>query len=133
MKVCFEMQVKPDRLAEYRRRHAAVWPEMLRAIERSGRHNYSLFARDDGLIIGYFEVDDLDESQRLLAADPATAGWEADMLDFFESPTDDANADTAEAGASGPSATGAPAGRADQGMLRLTEVFDLEGQLAALA
>ncbi|MCU1480308.1 MAG: L-rhamnose mutarotase [Subtercola sp.] len=127
------MQVKPERLAEYRRRHAAVWPEMLRAIERSGRHNYSLFARDDGLVIGYFEVDDLEKSQRLLAADPATAGWEADMLDFFESPAvAPVGGPDLHSTAAGTVSDGIPATRADQGMRRLTEVFDLEGQLSAL-
>jgi L-rhamnose mutarotase len=31
-RVCFQLQVKPDRLDEYRARHAAVWPDMLRAL-----------------------------------------------------------------------------------------------------
>ena len=42
-RVCFRLQVDPARLTEYRDRHAAVWPEMLRAIAASGRRNYSLF------------------------------------------------------------------------------------------
>ena len=41
-------------------RHAAVWPDMLRALHETGWHNYSLFLRDDGLLIGYFETPDLD-------------------------------------------------------------------------
>ena len=40
-RVCFQLQVDPDRLDEYRRRHAAVWPEMLRELAASGRRNYS--------------------------------------------------------------------------------------------
>ena len=35
-RVCFQLQVKPERIAEYRRRHAAVWPQMLRALARAG-------------------------------------------------------------------------------------------------
>jgi L-rhamnose mutarotase len=27
-RICFTLQVDPARLEEYRRRHAAVWPEM---------------------------------------------------------------------------------------------------------
>ena len=50
---------KPDRLEEYRARHAAVWPEMLHALPDTGWHNYSLFLREDGLLIGYLETDDL--------------------------------------------------------------------------
>ena len=35
-RVCFQLQVKPERLDEYVRRHAAVWPDMLAAL-REGR------------------------------------------------------------------------------------------------
>ena len=31
-RVCFQLQVRPDRLEEYKARHAAVWPEMLHAL-----------------------------------------------------------------------------------------------------
>lgn len=108
-RVCFQLQVRPDRLAEYRERHAAVWPDMLEAIADSGRSNYSLFLRDDGLLIGYYETDSDAASQAALAADPRTAAWEAHMEGFFESLE----------------------GRADQGALQLPEVFNLEHQLAA--
>ena len=51
-RVCFQLQVRPDRMTEYVERHAAVWPDMLRALEAAGWRNYSLFLRDDGLLIG---------------------------------------------------------------------------------
>lgn len=108
MRVCFEMQVRPDRIAEYAERHAAVWPEMLHAIRDAGRRNYSLFLRPDGLLIGVYETDDDAAAQRALEADPRTAAWEADMSEFFI----------------------ASAGRPDQEAPRLTEVFNLEDQLA---
>lgn len=110
-RVCFQLQVDPARLDEYRERHAAVWPEMLRAIEASGRRNYSLFLRDDGLLVGYYETEDDSASQAALEADPRTAAWEADMAPFF----------VALAGS-----------RPDQGAPRIPEVFHLEDQLAAL-
>jgi len=106
-RVCFQLQVKPDRLAEYRERHAAVWPSMLTAIAESGRRNYSLFLRDDGQLTGYYETDDDAESQRLLAENPATAPWEAEMAEFF-----------VDLG-----------GRADQGASRIPEIFNLADQL----
>lgn len=108
MRVCFQMQVKPDRLVEYAEHHAAVWPEMLEAIADAGRHNYSLFLSPDGLLIGYYETDDDEAAQRALAADPRTAAWEAKMADFFVAST----------------------GRPDQEAPRLSEVFNLEHQLA---
>lgn len=107
-RVCFQLQVRPNRLAEYRERHAAVWPEMLQAIADSGRRNYSLFLRDDGLLIGYYETESDAASQAALEADPRTSAWEADMADFFV----------------------ALDGRPDQNSLRLPEIFNLEQQLA---
>lgn len=107
-RVCFQLQVRPERLSEYRERHAAVWPSMLEAIAASGRRNYSLFLREDGLLIGYYETDDDAASQRSLEANPATAPWEAEMAEFFVSVD----------------------GRPDQSAPRLTEIFNLEHQLA---
>jgi Uncharacterized conserved protein len=110
-RVCFQLQVKPERLDEYVRRHEAVWPDMLRAIADAGRRNYSLFLRDDGLLIGYYETDDDAASAAALAADPRTAAWEEEAAGFFES---------------------LPGARPDQGAPTLREVFHLEDQLAAL-
>jgi L-rhamnose mutarotase len=107
-RVCFQLQVKPGLIEEYTRRHAAVWPEMLAALKGSGWHNYSLFLRPDGLLIGYFETDSLPEAQARMAATEINARWQAQMSGFFE------NLD------------GAP----DEGFLQLTEIFNLEDQLA---
>jgi len=49
-RICFTLQVRPDRLDEYRRRHATVWPDMRAALRAAGWHDYSLFLRDDGLL-----------------------------------------------------------------------------------
>jgi L-rhamnose mutarotase len=110
-RVCFQLQVRPDRLEEYVRRHEAVWPEMLHAIADAGRRNYSLFLRDDGMLIGYYETDDEAASAAALAADPRAAAWEAEAARFFVALTGD---------------------RPDQGAPTLREVFHLEDQLAAL-
>lgn len=109
-RVCFQLQVKPERLAEYRERHAAVWPEMLRALADTGWRNYSLFVRDDGLLIGYFETPSLEAAQAGMADTEVNARWQAEMGEFF------VDLDLPP----------------DQGFLQLTEVFHLEDQLAAL-
>lgn len=107
-RVCFQLQVKPARIAEYRERHAAVWPEMVREIAASGRQNYSLFLRDDGLLIGYFEVESLEASQAYLDASAVATRWEAEMSGFFET---------------------LAGSRPDQSLDRLDEVFNLADQL----
>lgn len=108
-RVCFQLQVKPERMAEYRERHAAVWPDMLRALKETGWNNYSLFLRDDGMLIGYFETPSLEAAQAGMAATEVNARWQAEMGEFF------VDLDVAP----------------DEGFVRLTEVFNLEDQLAS--
>ncbi len=80
---CFCLQVKPDRIPEYVERHRAVWPEMLAALRESGWHNYSLFLREDGLLVGYVEAGDLALAQEAMARTEVNARWQAEMAEFF--------------------------------------------------
>ena len=109
-RVCFTLQVRQDRMEEYAERHAAVWPEMLRALHETGWHNYSLFMRADGLLVGYLETLDLAAAQAGMARTDVNTRWQAEMAEFFE------DLDLPP----------------DQGFWQLTEVFHLEDQLAAL-
>jgi len=107
-RICFQLQVRPERIDEYRARHAAVWPEMLQALAATGWHNYSLFLREDGLLIGYFETPSLQEALEGMAATDVNARWQAEMAEFF--------VDLGDA-------------RPDTGFIQLEEVFHLEDQL----
>ncbi|WP_144876768.1 L-rhamnose mutarotase [Microbacterium sp. 1.5R] len=82
-RACFRLRVRPERMAEYRERHAAVWPDMLRALARSGWTNYSLFLAPDGLLIGYFESDDVEASVAAMGETEINTRWQADMAPFF--------------------------------------------------
>lgn len=84
-RVCFLLKVRPARLVEYRERHADVWPRMRQALSDAGWHNYSLFLRDDGLLVGYLETDDFEAAQAAMAATEVNAEWQAEMAGFFES------------------------------------------------
>lgn len=108
---CFLLQVRPELLEEYRARHAAVWPDMLQALHDSGWHRYSLFARDDGLLVGYVETEDLTEALERMAATEANSRWQEAMSRFF---------------------TGLEGRRPDEGLLVLDEVFNLDDQRARL-
>ncbi|MBI5282501.1 MAG: L-rhamnose mutarotase [Candidatus Solibacter usitatus] len=85
-RVCFILQVKKNRLEEYKLRHKEVWPEMLQALNESGWHNYSLFLRDDGMLVGYVETPDFQQARAAMAARDVNARWQAQMRDFFEDP-----------------------------------------------
>ena len=104
-RVCFLGRVRADRLAEYRERHAAVWPEMLDALRQAGWSNYSLFLAGDGLLIGYLETDDYAAALDRMAGAPVNGRWQAEMAEFF---TD---------------LDGLPP---DQGFRRVDEVFHLD-------
>ncbi|GEP33293.1 L-rhamnose mutarotase [Nocardioides szechwanensis] len=106
---CFTLQVRPERKQEYVERHAAVWPEMLAALESTGWRSYSLFLRDDGLLVGYVESDDLETALDAMADTDVNRRWQAEMAPFFDND-----------------------GRApDEGFVRLTEVFHLADQLTS--
>jgi L-rhamnose mutarotase len=101
-RVCFVLTVRPDRLDEYRQRHREVWPDMLAALSAAGWHNYSIFLRPDGLLVGYLETDDFAAAQQAMADTDVNTRWQRDMAPFF--------------------ATGRP----DEQMAPLDEIFHLD-------
>ena len=103
-RVCFLLQVRPDRLGEYKERHKAVWDDMQQALRETGWHNYSLFLRDDGLLVGYFETPDYQAALDGMAQREVNERWQKDMGPFFVNLGDR---------------------RPDEGFLRLEEVFHL--------
>lgn len=82
-RVCFLLQVRPEKLAEYKERHRAVWPEMLAALQGTGWHNYSLFLREDGMLVGYLETEDFEAAKRGMEGLEVNARWQREMAPFF--------------------------------------------------
>ncbi len=85
-RICFVLQVKPELIAEYKHRHRNVWPEMQAALRETGWINYSLFLRDDGLLVGYFETEDFERARAGMAAREVNDRWQREMGDFFVRP-----------------------------------------------
>ncbi|GAA1661326.1 L-rhamnose mutarotase [Microbacterium lacus] len=108
-RVCFHLDLEPALVDEYVEAHRAVWPDMLRAIQRSGRRNYSLFLdRRSSSVIGYYETDDDVASTASLRRDPIATEWERRSLRFFRDVRT----------------------RADEASRPLPSIFHLEQQLA---
>jgi L-rhamnose mutarotase len=105
MRVCFLLKVREEKIEEYKKRHAAVWPEMLDALRQTGWRNYSLFLKPDGLLVGYLEADDFEKCTAGMKDHPVNARWQAEMAPFFESIS---------------------GGGADDNMFPLEEVFHLD-------
>ncbi|GAA1535095.1 L-rhamnose mutarotase [Microbacterium ginsengiterrae] len=111
-RVAFTLHVRPEMMDAYIERHSPVWPDMLAEIAAAGRRNYSIFLdRASSTLFGYYETDDDDAARAYLAGSPVAARWEASMAEFF------VDLD----------------GRADQAATSLSEVFNLDDQLAASA
>lgn len=85
-RICFLLQVKKERLEEYKVRHKSVWPEMLQALRETGWHNYSLFLTEDGMLIGYVETPDFEKALSGMAVKDVNTRWQAEMREFFEDP-----------------------------------------------
>lgn len=73
--------LRGDKVEEYKRLHAAVWPDVLRTIKQCHIQNYSIFLRrlDDGeyYLFAYLEYtgSDFAADMAKMAADEATQRW----------------------------------------------------------
>ena len=70
------IQVKPEKLEEYKRLHAAAWPGVLKMIHECNIRNYSIYLKD-GYLFSYFEYvgDDFTADMARMAADQTTQEW----------------------------------------------------------
>src|SRR5260370_21820021 len=82
-RICFVLQVKPEQLEEYKHRHRDVWPEMLNALRETGWSNYSLFLREDGMLVGYLETESFERARAGMAGRGGDERWERESADFF--------------------------------------------------
>ncbi len=86
-RIGFSMRILPGKEAEYVRRHASVWPEMLATLKEAGVRNYSIF-RGGTDLFGYLEVDDFDRFRSVVNGSEANARWQMDMARLIDPMTD---------------------------------------------
>lgn len=70
------IKVKSDKLDEYKKLHADVWPDVLKMIKECNIVNYSIYYKD-GYLFSYYEYsgNDYEEDMAKMAADPITQKW----------------------------------------------------------
>ncbi len=68
--------LKPEKIEEYRKLHAAAWPDVLKTIHECNLRNYSISIMGD-MVVSYFEYigNDYDADMERMAADPVTQEW----------------------------------------------------------
>ncbi|WP_406290283.1 L-rhamnose mutarotase [Embleya sp. NBC_00896] len=91
-RIAHVIRVRPEKLDEYKRLHADVWPGVLDLLRAAHVRNYSIHYRD-GLLFSYFEYhgDDLDRDMAAVNADPVTQEWHR-LTDPCQEPLDTADA-----------------------------------------
>ena len=70
--------LKPTTVAEYKRIHADVWPEVLKAIKDSNIRNYTIFLREpENILFAYWEYHGADFAADLekMKAVPRMRDW----------------------------------------------------------
>ena len=70
------IRLRPEKLEEYKKLHAAVWSGVLKTITECGLRNYSIYYKD-GFLFSYYEYigEDYDADMAKMAADPLTQEW----------------------------------------------------------
>ncbi|MCC6443196.1 MAG: L-rhamnose mutarotase [Armatimonadetes bacterium] len=70
------LKIRPEKLEEYKKIHADVWPGVLDMIEKCNIRNYSIYHKD-GFLFSYFEYagSDYEADMAKMAADPLTQEW----------------------------------------------------------
>ena len=80
----FKMKLKPGNIAEYKRRHDDIWPELAAALRDAGVSDYSIFLDEETLTL--FAVQKLSDANTADAL-PQTAivkKWWAHMAPLME-------------------------------------------------
>ncbi len=87
-RACFYLRIFPGTEAEYDRRHAEIWPELVTEIGESGLRNFSGFRR--GTDVWYFvEAEDVKAAFAAHGPKPANQRWNRYFRDVIAQITDD--------------------------------------------
>jgi L-rhamnose mutarotase len=88
----FKLRIKANAIEEYEREHERVWPELLSKLKEVGISDYSIFRRDQELIL-CLRVDDFDRAWDELDRDPVNQRWQQLMSRLFEPVPDKGDAE----------------------------------------
>ncbi len=91
-RVAFAMKLKPGFAAEYRRRHDAIWPDLVRELEEAGVSDYSIYLEEStGTLFAVQKVKDHNTAD-LLPSSAVVRKWWASMADIMETNPDNSPA-----------------------------------------
>jgi L-rhamnose mutarotase len=86
--VAFRMVLNPGQAGEYKRRHDAIWPELVRAIAEAGVVDYRIFLDEETNQLFAVMTRRLDHGLDALRDTPVMRRWWAMMADIMQTEPD---------------------------------------------
>jgi len=80
----FKMKLKPGVVAEYKKRHDEIWPELSLAIRDAGISDYSIFLDEETLTLFAVQKQADDNTAADLPNHPIVKKWWANMAPLME-------------------------------------------------
>jgi L-rhamnose mutarotase len=78
----FMLRLRPGAETAYEEAHRAVWPEMLALLKNAGISEYSIYRRDELLILA-LRAKDFEATWSQIENDPVNRRWQEAMAPFF--------------------------------------------------
>jgi len=78
----FMLRIRPGTEAAYEEAHRTVWPEMLALLKRAGISEYSIYRRDQLLVLT-LRATDFEATWRKIEIDPINMRWQLAMAPYF--------------------------------------------------
>jgi len=80
----FKMFLKPGYEEEYKKRHAALWPEMKKLLKEGGVYDYSIYWDKETNILFAFQKVDGNAGSQDMGCDTIVQKWWNYMADIME-------------------------------------------------
>lgn len=84
----FKMKLYPGFKEEYRKRHAEIWPELIRLLKEQGIGNYSIWLDEDTNILFAYQEQSGESSSQDLGTTEIVQKWWKYMADVMETNPD---------------------------------------------
>lgn len=78
----FILRLRPETAAAYEELRRALWPELLALLKRAGITEYSIYRRNESLVLT-LRTADFEASWRLIESDPVNTRWQQLTTPFF--------------------------------------------------
>jgi len=84
----FKMRIPTEHVAEYRRRHDEIWPDLVSALKEAGISDYSIFLDEEtGWLFALMHIEDEAKLGDLAGKDVMRRWWDANRdIQFYDGP-----------------------------------------------